>query len=93
MRKLRPAEEKYLENFPKDLTEKDDPNKVWLEGIVYPYRHPKGTNIRTIENLVDLKILKIANTTIAHYPITITNKGRYLRKKLKDKKSDQSLNE
>lgn len=96
MRKLRKAEKKLIREFPKDIMEKDDTRMISAVGRINPNEYPKGTNERTILNLFNLKVIKVislmgspsdsqnSSLQITCYPMVLTNKGRYLRKKLNE---------
>ena len=82
MRKLRPAEIRFLEAIPKDLEIGDRA----FEGCIRPWEWPKGTQPATVWNLWLMGYLKIKGRTVHDYPFGLTPDGRIAidRKPLKE---------
>jgi len=75
MKKISEAQLKVLKAFPKDFQLRSDPNWI-IEGILAPWEMPKGTRIDTIEKLHKLGLIKIAETFLVRYPLSLTDEGK-----------------
>ena len=72
MRKLRPAERRFLEAIPKDL----HTDQLHIEGVLLPYEFPKGVSYKTVFNLKKMGMIRVGKAWINNYPLTLTDKGK-----------------
>ena len=73
VRKLKKAEKKLLKEFPDDI--ELDSDKI-LRGTLYPEKWPKNTNVKTLENLHKLELIRHGFLNYYRCPFEITEKGR-----------------
>ena len=76
MRKLREAELRFLQAFPKTIVIERD--RITFHGTLWPHDQPKGTNRTTIYNLVKLGLIEHSYFEPTLCPLRLTEAGRKL---------------
>lgn len=80
MRKLRPAEEKYIGAFSDGFKS----GSLEIPGVIHDCSDwPKGVNVKTVENLYKMGLIEHSFISFYSCPMRLTEKGKEIKRKLK----------